>query len=211
MPNDRVDAVAASPGRKAERAAASRRALVASARALFQAKGYAAASTEEVLQSTGLTRGALYHHFRDKRALFEAVCDEVHGELVDAIEHATRGVRDARQSLRRGARAWLEAAADPARARVLLVDAPAVLGAAGWREIDERHGFAALREAVRRLRDDGGRARARGEAGVRDLARAVALNGAINDLATWVAGDASRLKPASSTLDVLIDAIAASD
>lgn len=212
MSNDRDEKRMPPTGRKAEQAAASRQALVASARALFEAKGYAASSTEEVLQSTGLTRGALYHHFRDKRALFEAVCDQIHGELVDAIERATLGIEDPRQSLRRGARAWLEAASAPARARVLLVDAPAVLGAAGWREIDERHGFAALREAVRRLRGDGGKGH-RHDDGVRsrgrDDARAVALNGAINELATWVAGDTARMKPALSTLDLLIDAIAA--
>lgn len=188
--------------RKAEQAASSRAKLMASARHLFDAKGYAATSTEEVLQATGLTRGALYHHFRDKQALFEAVCEQVHGELVAAIEQATAGAADAPASLRLGAHAWLEAAADPRRARILLIDAPAVLGSAGWREVDQRHGFAALREVVLRVRGGRDSAKARLESD----SLAVALNGAMNELAAWVAGNPARLKSALAALDAVLAA-----
>lgn len=186
--------------RKAEQAMASRAKLLASARRLFETKGYAATSTEEVLQQTGLTRGALYHHFRDKQALFAAVCEATHGELVDAIDQATAVKADPHESLRLGSRAWLTAAADPRRARILLVDAPAVLGAQAWREVDQRHGFAALRDAVKLAR--GGRDDARSR--LKAYAHSVALNGAMNELATWVAGDASRLKPALAALDAVL-------
>jgi len=190
--------------RKAEQAAASHDKLIASARRLFEAKGFAGTSTDEVLQETGLTRGALYHHFRDKQALFAAVCEQTHGELVDAIERATARVVDPHDSLRRGSRAWLTAAAEPRRARILLVDAPAVLGAQAWREVDQRHGFAALRDAVKLAR--GGRDDAKSRTKVD--AHSVALNGAINELATWVAGDPSRIKPALAALDAVLAATA---
>ncbi len=190
--------------RKASQAAASRAKLIASARRLFEAKGYSATSTEEVLQATGLTRGALYHHFRDKQALFAAVCEAIHGELIEAIERATDGTVDAHDSLRRGSQAWLMAAADPRRARILLVDAPAVLGTQAWREVDQRHGFAALRQAVKLTRSGRDTASSR----LKVDAHSVALNGAINELATWVAGDASRLKPALAALDAVLVAAA---
>ena len=77
------------PGKKARQAAESRARLIAEARALFQTQGYARTSTEGLLAATGLTRGALYHHFRDKKDLFAAVCAQMHAELGAAIEAAT--------------------------------------------------------------------------------------------------------------------------
>ncbi len=186
---------------KAQRAQASRQALIASARRLFERQGYAATSTEQLLAQTGLTRGALYHHFKDKQALFEAVCDAVHAELVQAIDSATQGVDDGAEALRRGARAWMEAAADPHRAQVLLVDAPSVLGTRAWAEVDRRHGFAALRSGLA--------ATLGSEVGVDQIeALAVALNGAMNELARWVAGDAGRLPLALHAIDELLDGAA---
>lgn len=189
------------PNLKAQRALASRHTLIASARRLFERQGYGATSTEQLLAQTGLTRGALYHHFKDKQALFEAVCDGVHAELVEAIESATRGVDDAAEALHRGAHAWLQAAADPHRAQVLLVDAPSVLGTRAWLEADRRHGFAALRAGLAatlgpEAHDD------------RLEALAVALNGAMNELARWVAGDAARLPLALHAIDELVDGAA---
>jgi len=82
------------PGKKARQAAESRARLIAEARALFQTQGYARTSTEGLLAATGLTRGALYHHFRDKKDLFSAVCAQMHAELGAAIEAATAGIED---------------------------------------------------------------------------------------------------------------------
>lgn len=186
---------------KAQRAQASRHTLIASARRLFERQGYAATSTEQLLAQTGLTRGALYHHFKDKQALFEAVCDAVHGELVEAIEAATRDVDDPAAALQRGAHAWLQAAADPHRAQVLLVDAPSVLGTSAWLEADRRHGFASLRAglaATLRVDVSDGRLEA----------LAMALNGAMNELARWVAADAGRLPLALDAIDELMDGAA---
>ncbi|MGH8832767.1 MAG: TetR/AcrR family transcriptional regulator [Polaromonas sp.] len=184
--------------KKSERALASRQTLVQSARRLFEAKGYAATSTEELLAQTGLTRGALYHHFRDKKALFDAVCDAAHGELVRTIDVATDGVGDPRVALREGAHAWMRAVADPRLARLLLIEAPAVLGPQAWSAADARHGYASLRQGVEEAMGSGSRTAAELDA------VAVALNGAMNELARWVAADATRLDEALAALDAAL-------
>lgn len=185
------------PNKKAERALASRQALIESARALFESKGYAASSTEEVLAQTGLTRGALYHHFRDKKALFDAVCDAVHDELVQVIESAVHGL-DPVHALRAGSHAWMRAVAQPRLARLLLVEAPAVLGPEAWNAADARHGYVSLHQGVEEAMGASGRTAAQLDAA------AVALNGAMNELARWVAADANRLDEALAAVDALL-------
>ena len=177
--------------RRIEQGLQSRARLVAEARRLFERDGYAATSTEALLAATGLTRGALYHHFRDKKDLFVAVCDSVHAELAQAIESATAGIADPQAQLLAGSLAWIEAVSAPGARQVLLIDAPAVLGAAEWQALDERHGFRLLREAVLQIVQPEGSAEER-----RADALAAALNGAINALVHWRArhdGPASRL------------------
>jgi AcrR family transcriptional regulator len=187
-----------STNKKAARAVASRQALVESARRLFEAKGYAATSTEELLADTGLTRGALYHHFRDKKALFDAVCDAAHAGLVEVIEAAVDQASDPWQALRDGSHAWMRAVADPRLARLLLIEAPAVLGPEVWNAADARHGYASLREGVEHALGAAGRSAAELDA------TAIALNGAMNELARWVAADAERLDEALAAVDALI-------
>ena len=173
----------ASGNRRVDQGLQSRARLVAEARRLFERDGYAATSTEALLASTGLTRGALYHHFRDKKDLFTAVCDAVHADLAQAVEAATTGVADAQAQLLAGSAAWIEAVSAPGPRQVLLIDAPAVLGAAEWQALDERHGFRLLREAVLQILQPEGSAAER-----RADALAAALNGALNALVHWRAG-----------------------
>ncbi len=94
-----------------------------------------------------VTRGALYHHFTDKRALFDAVVGEVAAEIAVRIEAATP-MDDPLQALLAGTSAFLDACLDPAVRRIYLIDAPAVLGWHRWREIDAPHGVRSLREGV---------------------------------------------------------------
>jgi AcrR family transcriptional regulator len=180
-----------SGNRRVDQGVQSRARLVAEARRLFERDGYAATSTEGLLAATGLTRGALYHHFRDKKDLFAAVCDAVHADLARAIEAATQGLADAQAQLIAGAAAWIESVSEPGPRQVLLIDAPAVLGAIEWQALDERHGFRQLREAVFQIVMPEGSAAER-----RADALAAALNGAINALVHWRArhdGPASRV------------------
>ena len=112
----------------AEQSQRTRRALLDTARTIFAAQGYAAASTEEIVRRAGVTRGALYYHFRDKAALFEAVFDEVRGEYLAALRAAIAAAEgDAWQRLMTGVDLFLGGILDPTVQRIVYIDGPAVL------------------------------------------------------------------------------------
>ncbi len=120
---------------------ATRAGLITVARELFAERGYAAVGTEEIVARAGVTRGALYHHFTDKRDLFAAVHEQLEAELVASIGERMRSIEDPWELLVTGVRAFLDACTDQALMRISLLDAPAVLGWARWREIDMRYGL----------------------------------------------------------------------
>ncbi|MGW3938248.1 TetR/AcrR family transcriptional regulator [Streptomyces phaeochromogenes] len=133
--------------RVAERAETTRSALVAAARRLFVEKGYFGTSTEELVAAAGVgTRGALYHHFADKKALFLAVFEQVEEDLLAAVDTTTTSSSsgDALARLRHGLLGFLDASLQPEVQRILLVDGPAVLGWREWRAIEERYGLGAI-------------------------------------------------------------------
>ncbi|WP_244445787.1 TetR/AcrR family transcriptional regulator [Devosia sp. LC5] len=123
---------------------------MSAARALFAQNGYAGTGTPEIVQAAGVTRGALYHHFADKAALFATVVEEEHMLLAMAINAATESEDEPGpvKALVAGGDAFLDAMQDQGRRRILLVDAPAVLGRAAVDEIDGRHGLRTLVEGV---------------------------------------------------------------
>jgi AcrR family transcriptional regulator len=122
-----------------ERSAATRSALVTAARRLFAVDGYAAVGTEAIVQAAGVTRGALYHQFADKAELFAAVVDEIEAEVVERIiAHVgaapdPEALADPRHVLERGIDGWLDASTRPEVQRIVLLDAPGVLGWERWR------------------------------------------------------------------------------
>ncbi len=123
-------------GVKAERASATRAALLAAARDLFATVGYAATGTETILAAAGVTRGALYHHFADKRALFAAVCETLHVEAQAVIETDADAAPSAFDGLIAGCLGFLDFMVRPEVRRILILDAPSVLGWAAWNEMD---------------------------------------------------------------------------
>jgi AcrR family transcriptional regulator len=127
---------------KAEQSAATRASLLKVARKLFAERGYAGVGTEEIVRRAKVTRGALYHHFRDKKDLFRAVHEQVEAETTEivAVRLTEGGAEDPIELLAEGARTFLDRTTKPV-ARITLVDAPSVLGWAEWREIDEKHGM----------------------------------------------------------------------
>jgi len=133
-----------------ERREGTQRKLIAVARRLFAQQGFAATGTPEIVAATGVTRGALYHHFADKTALFQVVVEEEHALLAMAINGATAGEEEPGpvKALIAGGDAFLDAMQDEGRRRILLVDAPAVLGRAAVDAIDARHGLRTLIEGV---------------------------------------------------------------
>ena len=133
---------------QAERSEATRAALVAAARPLFAARGFSGVGTEEIVRAAGVTRGALYHHFTDKRDLFRAVFERVEGDLMKRIGATMEGANDPWDLMISGMRAFLDACEEPAVKQISLTDAPAVLGWEEWREIDNRHGLGLTRAAL---------------------------------------------------------------
>jgi AcrR family transcriptional regulator len=177
MSND----VTTGESRKMQQRARTRARLVAEARALFATEGFAGAATEEVVRRAGVTRGALYHQFADKAALFGAVFEAVSRDVVVAIERRARAAGSARAALVAGSIAFVEVALDPAIRRIYLIDAPAVLGWAGWRAADANHGVASLRQGVAAVLA-GPPARTGDADALTHL-----LAGALNELALWAA------------------------
>jgi AcrR family transcriptional regulator len=138
------------------RSEATRGALVTAARALFGARGYAEVGTEEIVRAAGVTRGALYHQFRDKADLFAAVAEQIEAEIADRIAAgAAEAADDPLDALRAGARLFLDACAEPEVERIILLDAPAVLGWQAWRDLAGRYGLGLVQLALQSAMDAG--------------------------------------------------------
>ncbi|MBO3746026.1 TetR/AcrR family transcriptional regulator [Streptosporangiaceae bacterium NEAU-GS5] len=131
-----------------KRGAATRDQLIAIATRLFAEHGYEDTSVEAVLQESGLSKGALYHHFPGKEALFAAVLEAVEADVSRRTLEATADAPDAESALRAGAHAWIRLAGDPVVQRILLIDAPAVIGWWRWRELESRYAFGMLRAGL---------------------------------------------------------------
>jgi len=124
-----------------ERTRSTRSALTGAARDLFASRGYAAVSTDEIVRAAGVTRGALYHHYADKQALFEDVFEQIEGEMSDEISDVFLGASDHLAAMAAGVTRFLDICQRPEVLRIALTDAPAVLGWSRWREIEARHGL----------------------------------------------------------------------
>ncbi|MGX9295912.1 TetR/AcrR family transcriptional regulator [Tsukamurella paurometabola] len=142
---------------QAERTAATRAALIAAARTLFAERGYAGVGTQAIVEAAGVTRGALYHQFGDKRGLFEAVFDAVEEETVSSAARAVlaAGDLDPVDSMLLAVDTFLEAIAAPGITRITMIDAPAVLGWEGWRARGEKYGLAVIEGLVTRAVEQG--------------------------------------------------------
>ncbi len=140
---------------QAERTEATRAALIDAARALFTERGYAAVATEEIVKRAGVTRGALYHHFADKEDLFREVVEVLEAELTEQIARAALEAADPWEALRVGTRIFLDTCTEPETERIVLLDAPSVLGWERLREIASRHGLGLLEAALQNAMDAG--------------------------------------------------------
>jgi AcrR family transcriptional regulator len=128
---------------QAARSAATRTALVDAARSLFADRGFRGVGTEEIVRAAGVTRGALYHQFADKTELFAAVFEAVEAELTQRIDDAVSnaGTADPVELMKLGSATWLAACTEPEVHRIVLVEAPAVLGYERWRAVALRYGL----------------------------------------------------------------------
>jgi len=141
---------------KAEQRTATTAALIAAARELFAERGYAAVGTEEIVQRAGVTRGALYHHFKGgKEDLFRAVLVQVSADTTRAVVNAASKAKDPWEELLIGADAFLDASLKPEVQRIMLVDGPAVLGWDVWRAADGDYALGMLEAAIKNAMDAG--------------------------------------------------------
>ena len=184
---------------QADRSAATRQALVAAGRRLFAAQGFADVSTDAIAAEAGVTRGALYHQFADKLALFDAVVDAVEGDIAARLaEHvAAAGVTDPVEGIRQAVRRWLEICVEPESHRIALLDGPSVLGWARWREVCQRHVFG-LAQALLSNGMETGRIR---QQPLRPLAHV--FMGASDEAALYVAEAADRAQARAEMIEVL--------
>jgi len=138
-----------------EQGQATRQQIVVVATDLFARHGYEGTSIEAVLAASEVSRGALYHHFASKEALFEAVLERVEQGIAKRIVAAASVGPDAVGRLRAGCLAWLRIAEDPTAQQIALIDAPSVVGWQKWREIDGRCAFGLLKGALAAVAAEG--------------------------------------------------------
>jgi AcrR family transcriptional regulator len=203
MPS-RTSATPSARRTQADRSAATRDALVTAARRLFAAQGFAEVPTDAIVAEAGVTRGALYHQFEDKAALFDAVIGAVEADiarrLADSV--AVAGISDPVDALRHAMRAWLEICVEPEVHRIALIDGPSVLGWTRWREVCQQHVFG-LVQALLTQGIEAGRIRA---LAARPLTHA--LMGAGDEAALYVAEAADQTLARAQMIEVLDQLIA---
>jgi AcrR family transcriptional regulator len=158
--DDQRDAVNGPPAaerlnRNVARGEATRGQLIAIATRMFGERGYEDTSIEAVLREAGVSRGSLYHHFASKEALFEAVAEEVETSVGEQTRAAASGSAGPAEALRAASVAWIRLAGDPAVGRILLIDAPSVLGWERWRAMEEHHALGSLRMVLQMIADQG--------------------------------------------------------
>ena len=167
----------------------------------FRERGFGATDLVTVAADAGVTRGAVYHHYAGKKALFEAVVARLHTRLQNRIEAAAAETDDLWDQLLVGCQAFINAAIDPAVRQILLVEAPAVLGWDAWRSLDEATSFASLTDVLQQLETSGQIQSGSAPATAR------LLSGAMNEAALWIASepdqDSARTQ-AIETLSVMI-------
>ncbi|MDA9431921.1 TetR/AcrR family transcriptional regulator [Bradyrhizobium sp. CCBAU 51627] len=125
--------------KQAERRAATSEAILTAARRLFGTQGFAATTMDAIADAAGTAKGAVYHHFETKEAVFEAVFDSVSRDLVAEIDSAARTEKDVLAAMVAGTQHYFAATAKGPTGQIILRDGPAVLGWERWREIDARH------------------------------------------------------------------------
>jgi AcrR family transcriptional regulator len=137
---------------QAERRAATTAAILASARALFAERGFEATSIGDIALAAGVAKGAVYHHYPTKEAIFLEVLDAVHRDVAAAEPPANlAGITDPVELIGAALLHYLTTVGEPATRRILLIDGPVVIGWARWREIDDRYFGAGAKLAMRAL------------------------------------------------------------
>jgi len=168
--------------------------LIEIATELFSQKGYASVSLEEIVEQAGLTRGAVYHHFKNKKGLFLAVFRYAQESIAEEINRVDEQSEDLWEQLVEGCRLFIESTSKVSVCRIVLIDGPAVLGWQTFREIDQENSMRLLQEQIEEMQEKG-------------LFKAVTpevithvLSGAINEASIWVAEQENREKALTESM-----------
>ena len=143
------------PGKRAAQGRATRGQLIEVATGLFADHGYEGTSIDAVLSAAGVSRGALYHHFAGKEALFRAVLEALSERITEQLTEVISGCTDPVEAVRTSALGWIDLAGDPVIQRIMRVDAPSVLGWEQWRAMDEGRTVGAMRAMLQAVSDAG--------------------------------------------------------
>lgn len=146
---DRLTALPLEVGRRAQSLSATRRLLVDIALEQFTEHGYAATSLDTIVSRAKVTKGALYHHFSGKQALFEAVFEKTEADAASAMRKALKKSKDPWEKAALGLRAFLDVVQNRSYQRVVIQDGPAVLGYERFREQEERSSYSMINDLVR--------------------------------------------------------------
>lgn len=171
--------------------------LLEIARHHFASNGYANVSLEDIVKEADLTRGALYHHFNNKKGLFLAVFEEIQMEIGGNVEKEAAEYEDEWDQLLNGCRAFLEAALKSQNERILLIDGPAVLGWDTFREMDSKYSMNSLHEQLEMMQD-------------KNLLKPIplevmthCLSGAMNEAVLWISDGNAQQKKIEEAMDVI--------
>jgi AcrR family transcriptional regulator len=137
--------------RRAQYSATTRKALVRSATKLFAERGYAGTSLDEVVARARVTKGALYHHYDGKLALFEAVFERLETKAQTTVARRIEKIRDPWERALEGLRGYLDVCQDPTYRRIVLQEGPVRLGFDRWREAEERLTYGLMSDIVHGL------------------------------------------------------------
>ncbi|GAB2571657.1 TetR/AcrR family transcriptional regulator [Gracilibacillus alcaliphilus] len=178
--------------------------LINIARHHFTEYGYVNTALEEIVKEAGLTRGAVYHHFRNKKGLFLAVFEAIQQEIGEYVETAAAKSNHSWDQLINGCQAFLEGAAASHNQRILLIDGPAVLGWDTFRKMDEKYSMNSLREQLQLMQEQ------HLIQPVSTEALTHCLSGAMNEVVLWIADHLEQkdaIEDAMNVLRLLLDGV----
>ena len=174
--------------------------LVSTARHFFSEQGFADTSMDDLTAHAGLTRGALYHHFGDKKGLLAAVVEQLDAEMDERLQAISDSAQDAWEGFRRRCHAYLEMALEPEIQRIVLRDARSVLGGASPQS--QRHCIRSMQALIAELMEQGVVSQADPQA------LAFLIYGSLAEAAFWIAqeedGNEVRLAQGIAALDLML-------
>lgn len=173
------------------------RKLIEIARAHFTEHGYANTALELIVNEAELTRGAVYHHFRSKKELFRVVLEDVQREVAERVEGDASTSEDSWQQLYLGCRAFIMAAVEENKRRIMLIDGPAIMGWETWREMDQNHSMRLLKGQLGIMQEQGELQR------IPLDALTHLISGGLNELALWIANESVQPKALEEAMQVL--------